>query len=85
MKNKLNYYAIQVEIETGEKLLSWNDKNHFYFSTDKKCPAPILFRSKSEAKSALENSSDKKGNLKQFKKVVEAKKVRIVKIQISCK
>lgn len=84
MKTK-NYYAIQVELENGKKLLSWESKGYFYFSLDKSCPTPKLFNKKSEAKEALLKRRIKGGNLSQFRKVIEPKSFKIVKISIKLK
>lgn len=84
MKN--NYYAIEVTTVDGKKCLCWLDNKNLYFAIYKKGFAkpntPILFNSRKEAAECLANVPNGKGNLKQFHTVVEAKKNRIVKVQL---
>lgn len=87
MKTKNHFYAVQATIDTGENLLCWKDKKHLYFAVKTKGyripPPPTLFLNKSDAKKAIDEVPAKGGNLKQFTHVIEAKKVKIVKVNIS--
>lgn len=87
MKNTNEFYAVQVTVETGEKLLCWKEKKHLYFAGKTRGfaspPPPTLFLTRKEAKSAIDNVPSKGGNLKQFAKALEPKKTQIVKVKIS--
>lgn len=82
-RTQKHYWGIQVITETGEKALCWKTKNNcFYFTTDKKSPPPALFSSKAEAKEAYKGRAIG-NNLKQFKRVLEPKSQKIVKVRVS--
>ncbi len=83
------FYAVQVTLEDGTKLLSWRDKKHFYFGNNGKkflkTPPPTLFNTRKEAKIALDEipEGNKGANLKQFSTVIECMKHKIVKVTVS--
>ena len=86
MKQQVYYYAVQVTTDKGDNLLCWRDKKHFYFSTETNgtiLPPPALFNKKRDAKAALDEIPIGRGNLKQFKNVITAKKHKIVKVFVS--
>lgn len=87
MKNPNQFYAVRAITEDGKKMLCWKDKKYFYFASKSKGfanpPAPTLFRSKKEAKESLNEIPEKGGNMKQFFRIIEAKKTEIVKVNIS--
>lgn len=89
MKNQNQFYALQATIPNGNKLLCWQDKKHFYFGVNSRgyesAPPPTLFNTRKEALKAWDKVPSKGGNLKQFVNVIEAEKVKVVKVQITQK
>lgn len=81
------FYAVEATTEEGKKLLTWRDKKHFYFAEAKrgfrKPLPPTLFNTYTEAKYALNGVPKKGGNLKQFARVVECNKAKIVKVTVN--
>lgn len=83
MKN--HFYAVQVTLDDGTKLLCWRDnKKRFNYAKEskgyKKPLPPTLFNSKKEAQQAIDEIPSKGGNLKQFETVIGYKKTSIVKV-----
>ena len=81
------FYALEATLESGKKLLCWQNKKHFYFAEKSRGFAtpypPTLFRTRKEANDAWKNIPSKGGNLKQFENVYEAKKTKTVKVAIT--
>lgn len=81
-----HYFVIEATMEDGQKVLCFENKKHIYFAIKEKGFAtplpPTLFLTKKEALSAIHNVPQKGANLKQFNKVIKAKKIKVIKIQI---
>lgn len=80
------FYAIQA-IANKEKYLCWQEKGRLYFAGKAKGflvpPPPTLFLKKKDAADAIKLSKMHKTYLKKFVKILNAEKVKIVKVEIN--
>lgn len=86
-----SFYAVRVTIDTGEKFLCWQEKDHLLFAEKKRGykvpPPPTLFRTKKEANEAIKKSNMRTLGVKLLKKkfhfICAVRKVQPFKVLIS--